>query len=495
MESNLSEKEHQLLLDAIKEHAIFMIDTEGYIISWNEGAKRLKGYEEEEVMGKHLRMLFLPEDQVGRPEREMKKALDTGKFEEEWWRLKKDGSKFWAHVILQPVFDEHNTHIGFAKITTDRTEQKRLNELNTFLMNQMAGYAIFLLDRKGKISNWSKAAESITGFTEEDALGKFLSMFYQAQKDSSIEPMIARQLAKALEDKYEDENWKVRKDGSYFWASYVIAPLHNKDGFVVMIRDLTEKKNLEQASKANLALEASNRELERFAYVVSHDLNEPIRKISILSDQLQGENPRQQGLVSRIHNACKRARALISDILQLSSLAHAKVFVEQDLTIILQNVLDSLSEQIREKQARVLYQPLPGASVITSQMEQLFQNLIGNAIKFCCAHDQPPLIQIEGRILEQNDVSEEVLNQVHLASRYLEIKVQDNGIGFEAEYATSIFDLFVRLHAKTEYEGTGVGLAICKKVAESHGGCITVYSEKGKGSLFVVTIPANQNAR
>lgn len=493
MDVTISAKEHQLLLDAIKDHAIFMMDTNGMIISWNEGAKRLKGFDEEDVLGQHFRMLFLPEDRAaGKPEHELREALETGKSEEEWWRLRKDGSRFWAHVILQPVFDDGGTHIGFAKITTDRTEQKRMDELNGFLMNEPAGYAIFLLDRQGRVAQWSRAAETLTGFSEAEALGRPLADFYVSDGNEPLHQLVERQLAAAAASRHEEEAWKRRKDGTYFWAVTVLSPLHNGNGFVVLWRDLTEKRSFEQAARANAALEASNKELERFAYVASHDLNEPLRKISIFCNMLEADNPKQADLIAKITAACTRAKSLIGDILHLSLLAHTKTFATTDLNLVLRNVVDSLQEQIREKEARIESSPLPAIAVIPSQIEQLFQNLVSNAIKFCCPDNQSPLVQVRGTVLPRAALPGELREALRPSDEYLRLEVQDNGIGFQQAQSANIFELFTRLHNKSEYEGTGVGLAICKKVAESHGGHITAFSEKGKGTLFVVTLPMSQ---
>lgn len=489
MDSTISEKEHQLLLDAIKDHAIFMMDTNGHVVSWNEGAKRLKGFEPEDILGKHFRLLYLPEDQEGRPEHGMKIALETGKFEEEWWRLKKDGSIFWAHVILQPIFDESKKHVGFAKVTTDRTEVKRINELNTFLMNEVTDYAIFLLDKSGNISLWSKAAEDIFGYAEQEVIGQSLTIIFPNGNDGNDKQHIRTHLSEALSGKYKDEDWKVRKGGSHFWASYVITPLYDKNGFVVMIRDLTEKRAYEQASKANIALAATNEALERFAHIASHDLKEPVRKISIFCQLLKSETPKQEKLIDKITNASTRMNNLIDDILDFSSNSKQQPYIKQDLNQILRNVLETLDEVIKEKGAIIKYTPLPSASVIPSQIEQLFQNLISNAIKFCCLDNQVPKINISGDIVPKEHLNAALLNQMMHSENYLQIKVQDNGIGFDQKYSSGIFDLFKRLHGNKEYEGTGLGLSICKKVVENHGGFISAVSEIGKGALFIVTLP------
>jgi PAS domain S-box-containing protein len=403
--------------------------------------------------------------------------------------MRKDGSRFWAHVILQPVFDEHKKHVGYAKITTDRTEQKRINELNAFLMNEVADFAIFLLDKAGNVAKWSKAAEKIIGYTEQEVIGKSLSILYPDTHESNIREAVETHLSEARNAKHEEENWRVRKDGSFFWANYVITPLHNQDGYVVMIRDLTEKRAYEQTSKANIALTASNKQLERFAHIASHDLKEPVRKISIYSHLLKAETPKQEKLIDKIIHASRRMVNLIDDILDFSSISKRQPFQKQDLKSILHNVLDSLEVVIKEKGAIVRHTPLPSALVIPSQMEQLFQNLITNALKFCCLNDQTPHINIEGAIVPKEHLGAARLNHMRHSDHYLQIKVQDNGIGFEQKYATKIFDLFKRLHGKPEFEGTGIGLSICKKVVENHGGYITAISEKGKGALFIVTLP------
>ena len=493
MHSLIGGKEHQLLLDAIKDHAIFMMDVDGLIISWNDGATRLKGFTKEDVIGQHYRMLFQPEDKEKKhPERGMQEALATGKFEEEWWRMKKDGSRFWAHVSLQPIFDEGGEHIGFAKVTSDITEQKRINDLNDFLMNEVTGYAIFLLDKGGKVSKWSKAAESIIGFKEEEVLGKSLSILYLDNAKGNGEREVQQHLAEALNDRYEEEGWKVRKDGSHFWANYIITPLHNKEEYVVLIRDLTDKRAFEQESKANTSLTTTNKQLERFASVISHELKEPIRKISVFSHMLKADSPAQGQLIDRILLSCNRATNLLESIVELAFVTHLKEPVEQDLNVVVKNVLDLLDEEVKEKGAVIKYHSLPRASFIPGQVELLVQNLIGNALRFCCTDGETPVIHIEGSIVPKEKLETQLLDTMRHSERYLQIKVTDNGIGFEQEYSSKVFDFFTRLHGLSEYEGTGVGLAICKRVAENHGGSIAAFSEKGKGTLIVITFPYNE---
>ncbi|GAB4094314.1 sensor histidine kinase [Flaviaesturariibacter terrae] len=490
MYSNIREKEHQLLLDAIKEHAIFMIDKEGYIISWNDGAQRLKGFTADEVLGKHYRILFAPEDQQqGRPERAMRSALEKGKFTEDWWRARKDGSRFWAHVSLQPIYDENQQHIGFAKITSDISAQKRLNELNDFLMNEVTGYAIFLLDSEGKIAKWSKAAESIVGYSETEALGRTLALFSINTNSTESEAEAARHLAEANGNRYEEEGWKRHKDGRQFWANYVLSPVHNSEGYVVLIRDLTEKRAFEQEQLTNKELSALNEQLERFVFVASHDLKEPVRKISVFAHMLQAGTGDQPFIIGKIISACKRVSNLLDNILELSQLTAAQPVLITDLNTLLARALATLDEEIRRKGALVHVSPLPTAPVIPEQFEQLLENLIGNALKFGCVADCRPEIFVESVIVRKESLKPGVLSALKPSEQYLRLKVRDNGIGFRQEYAPAIFDLFGKLHGSGAYEGTGMGLAICKKIAENHGGQIAAFSEPGKGALFVVTLP------
>lgn len=490
MESSLSEKEHQHLLDAIKDHAIFMMDVDGNIASWNEGAKRLKGYEEEEVIGKHFRMLFLPEDQEsGRPECEMNDAIEKGKHEEDWWRVRKDGSRFWAHVILQPIMDDNNKHIGFAKITSDITDYKRIDELNHFLMNETAGYAIFLLDNDGKIVEWSKAAESIIGYTKKEIEGKSLSVLYVNKENENVRNRVEQHLSKAKTDRFEEDNWKVKKDGSIFWANYIITPLHNENGFVVMIRDLTDKRNYEQEIKTNSALMASNTQLEHFASITSHELREPVRKISTFCHKLKPESPEQEILINKILSSSKRLSTLLDDILELSLLTPGRVTVKKDLNTTIRNVIDSFEEEIQNTNAVINYKPLDGKPVVPGQIEQVMENLLSNALKFCCAGNNLPVINIESDIVVKENLEAELLETMIHTEHYLLIKVSDNGIGFDQTQSSKIFGLFSRLHRSTEFEGTGVGLSICRRIIDNRGGNITAYSEKGKGTSFVITLP------
>jgi PAS domain S-box-containing protein len=487
------QEDYHLLVDSINDYAIYMLDVEGNITTWNAGAQRMKGYSPEEIIGRNFTTLFILEDQEKeKPQKELRTALSKGRYEEEGWRVRKDGSRFWANIIITPVYDEKKTHIGFAKVTRDLTEKRRTEELYLLLVNQVKEYAIFMLDIEGNILTWNEGAERIKGYTAHDIIGRHFSTFYPAEDLAANKPK--NELAIAIRTgKYEEEGWRIKKDGSRFWANVTITPIYTDKhiGFAKVTRDLTRRKELEQLTRANIILEATNKELERFAVTASHDLKEPLRKIMTFSSRALDDkaNPlhdKHREYLEKVMSSAKRMDTMIADILSYSSLSQKQHFKKASLEAILTEVLDSLEDAIEEKKAIVRHQDLPDAIVIPVQMGRLFQNLISNSLKFS-RKDEPPVIEISQKLLDKTEVNEE---GIWPSEQYLQLNVKDNGIGFEQEYAEKIFNLFDRLHGRATYEGTGVGLAICRKIAENHGGTIKAKSAPGEGAEFTIIIPA-----
>ncbi len=243
--------------------------------------------------------------------------------------------------------------------------------------------------------------------------------------------------------------------------------------------------------QSNQKLEMSNAELQQYASVASHDLQEPLRKIttfsSILKDRLHIAEPDLRLYLDKIVAASGRMRSLINDLLNYSKLSSASVFVRSNLNEIITETLDDLELSIHEKEARVVVEKLPPAEVIPGQIRQAFQNIIGNALKFSKA-DVAPLIKISGcRIAEKS-----LTASPDEAGNYLRITIKDNGIGFDENYTHKIFDLFQRLHAREDYEGTGIGLAIVKKIVEQHNGLLSARSKEGEGATFIMVLPVSQ---
>ena len=356
------------------------------------------------------------------------------------------------------------------------------------MLGEIEDYAIIFLDVEGTINRWNKGAETIKGYSEAEALGKHFELFYTEEDKRARLPAFL--LATAREKgKATHEGWRVRKNGSLFWGMTVITALHDDDnhviGFAKMTRDLTERKIAEDnLAEKNRQLERTNAELSSFAYIASHDLQEPLRKIqtflSRISDMEKGKlSEKSADFFTRIQLASQRMQQLIDDLLSYSRMNPDKnKFEDVDLSTVVAAAQNDLSETIAEKKPKIDVGGLPVVSGIPFQLEQLFNNLLSNALKFV-KPDVTPAITI---------TSTKISNSFGKA--FHKIVVADNGIGFEPENNAKVFELFHRLHGRSEYAGTGIGLAICKKIAENHDGYIEAEGRPGVGATFYLFLPA-----
>jgi PAS domain S-box-containing protein len=497
------EERYRLMVEGVKDYAIFMLDTGGHILTWNEGAQRIKGYAANEIIGKHFSTFYTAEDLAdGKPARELRIAIQTGKYEEEGWRVKKNGSVFWANVVITALFNEANQHIGFSKVTRDLTERKqnqedlRLSEERyRSLVEQVTDYGIFMMDQKGRVVNWNEGARRISGYTQSDIIGKYFSIFYPPEDILSGKPAGELQVALAS-GTYEEEGWRVRQDGRLFWASIVITAMYNPAGlhigFSKVTRDLTERKEAERILRESndryrsltIELQRSNEDLQRFAHVASHDLKEPARKVKLFSSRLDEEYrallpEKAQQFVTKIQHSADRMLAMIQGVLTYSSLNSTPQLLEWiDLNQLLAQIETDLDVLMLEKQAQLTRQALPCVEGVPLLLYQLFYNLITNALKFAKATEPAQISLSTIRLVDE---------------KYVQIQVADKGIGFDAKYAEKVFETFTRLHAKDDYEGTGLGLALCKKIVHRHGGTITVESAINEGTTFLITLPRQQS--
>jgi PAS domain S-box-containing protein len=503
-----NEERYSQMIDEIQDYAIILLSPEGIIQNWNTGAHKIKGYTADEIIGQSLQTFYTPEDKAKQlPQSLLDEARLNGRALHEGWRIRKDGSRFWGSIVITALHDKNANVTGFMKITRDLTErkeaedrqlrytqyleeQRRAEERYHKMIDEIQDYAILLLDKDGNIQNWNTGAEKIKGYTAEDIIGKNFSIFYTSEDRASNLPFRLLGVAKDT-GRATHEGWRVRKDGTKFWGSIVITALHNDNneviGYSKVTRDLTERKLAEDRLKQYaLQLEQKNQELEEFSYVASHDLKEPLRKIVTFGDLLQhnvkdSTDEKMVNYVVRMQDAARRMMQLIEDLLEFSLIGkREQSFEPTDLNHVLEHVLQDVEGSIQKQHAVVNADTLPTLVANPLQMHQLFQNLVSNALKF--NDKEKPVISITYKPAGTPD------NPAH------EIRVHDNGIGFEPAEATRIFEAFRRLHGRLEYAGSGIGLAICKKIVELHHGAILATGEKEKGATFIITLPNEQPA-
>jgi len=270
---------------------------------------------------------------------------------------------------------------------------------------------------------------------------------------------------------------------------------NNVIGLLGLFTDITERKQAEQKLRAFASqLQHSNRELQDFAYVASHDLQEPLRKVNVFSDRLKAKcgqaiGPEGTHYLDRIQDATKRMQTLINDLLSFSRITtQTHPFAPVNLNLVVRGVLSDLEARIEQDQAKVEVGDLPTIEADALQMRQLFQNLIGNALKYH-KPEVSPVVQVQSQLVH---VQADASGSSSAAPERCQISVVDNGIGFDEKYSDRIFQVFQRLHNRAEYEGSGMGLAICRKIADRHNGEIVTRSTPGVGSTFIVTLPVKQ---
>ncbi|MGB3438302.1 MAG: PAS domain S-box protein [Actinophytocola sp.] len=305
---------YRLLVRNVRDYGVFLLDPAGHIISWNIGAERIKGYHEEEILGKHFSVFYPPEDIAdGKPERELRKAIADGRVEDEGWRLRKDGTRFWANVVITALFDDTGKLRGFGKIIRDMTDRRmddealRASEERFRLLVQgVRDYGIFMLDRTGHIISWNIGAERIKGYREQEILGKHFSVFYPPEDIADGKP--ERELREAIADgRLEDEGWRLRKDGTRFWANVVITALWDDTGklrgFGKVTRDMTERRNAEATLTERRRLlshlvEAQELERRRIAWDVHDDSIQAMVAVGMRLQLLAARLPEEQRTVA-----------------------------------------------------------------------------------------------------------------------------------------------------------------------------------------------------
>jgi len=484
------EQRLQLLIEAVVDYGIFLLDTEGHVVSWNTGAQRLKGWRREEILGRHFSTFYPPEAiATGWPQEELRRAVRDGRFEDEGWRLRKDGTRFWANVVITALRDPGTGELtGFAKVTRDLTERRaqeealRASEERLRLMLDSIGdHAIFMLDAKGCVQSWNRGAEAINGYSGPEIMGRHFRVFFSPEDRAASKPERELHLART-EGRFEDEGWRVRKDGSRFWGKVVVTPIYSRDGslmgYAKVTQDLSMHRRLHE-------LEQSTRRMNQFLAMLAHELRNPLAPIrnAVTIMQLDKDLPastrRYRDIIDRQLTQLTR---LVDDLLDVSRLTTGKIKLRRertDMAAVLSQSIETARPLIEARGHELVTHIAPAGELMVdgdpTRLTQVAQNLLVNAAKYTPDHGR-----IEVTAARQDG--------------FVEVVVRDNGRGLEATELDRIFELFEQgeagLSSPTD-GGLGVGLALARALVQMHGGAMTAASPgPGQGATFSFRVPA-----
>ncbi len=492
--AELDAAKFKLLVDSVRDYAIYMLDPHGIVISWNPGAERIKGYRAEEIIGRHFGLFYSPEDLAAdRPGRELRAAAESGRYEEDGWRVRKDGRRFRAHVVVTPLLGPAGELTGFAKVTQDVTQRweaeqalRESEERFRILVEQIRDYAVYMLDPHGRVSTWNLGAQRIKGYAADEVLGESLVRFYTEEDLASgrLQRLLGKAKATGVA---HDIGWRVRKDGSRFWAHVTITALHSPTGelygFTKIVRDLTERVEAEAQAKAYEAAKEAIEVRDDFLSIAAHELRTPLTAALL---QLQGvqrltqsappqwQHERIAAGVSAAIRSGRQLADLVETLLDVSRIATNRIRLnleELDLVEACREAIERLQEMTAQAGCEVRFSA-PAQAVgrwDRLRIEQALMNLLSNACKYA------PGSVIEVGVAAQDE-------QVTIA-------VQDNGPGIAQEHVERIFERFERAVSSSHYGGLGLGLYVTRQIAEVHGGRIEVETAAGDGSTFRLHLP------
>jgi PAS domain S-box-containing protein len=510
------------LLTGLREYGIFLLDPAGRVVSWSAGAEAITGYPAAAVLGRPVSMLWRegPGDGVGSGENArtpvagnlpgdeepsesspalatiLSRAAATGSARREGWSVRQNGEEYRADESFSAIYGNASDPTGYLVILRDDTARWReaealhLSQVTFSGILEIASEAVVSVDESQRITFFNRGAEAIFGYSPKEAIGQPLSMLLP----SSGRAKHARNLREFGESpvaaRYMGDRGEIagmRKSGEIFPAEASISSLDvgGTRIYTAVLRDVSERRRIEDAVKANsLELARSNAELEQFAYVASHDLQEPLRMVAsytkLLARRYQGKlDADADEFIEYAVDGVNRMQELINDLLAYSRAgSRRRDPVDVPMDEVLERVLKDLGPTIEETGVTVVSGALPVVRGDTGQLAQLLRNLVANAIKFR-GTTAPPRVEVSAE-----RVGDEWI-----------FSVADNGIGIAPEFSERIFVIFQRLHSRTEYPGTGIGLSICRKIVERYGGRIWVESDPGEGAVFRFSLPAGEAKR
>lgn len=493
-----SEERFRLLVEQAKDYAIIMVDVNGNISSWNSGAEAIKGYKKEEVIGKSISLFYTEEDKERNEcENNLKIAREKGHYECEGWRVKKDKSLFWANIIYTSLYDEDGNLKGYSKVTRDITEKKkaedRLKRSNQFLNTVLDNLPSMVFVKEAselRFVRLNKAGERLLGYNREDLIGKNDYDFFPKEQADFFTSKDREALGKMEVTDIQEEI--IQTTSGPKWLHTKKIPILGADGKPEYLLGISEditarKKNEDKILELNAELQNSikqlenaNNELEAFTYSVSHDLRAPLRAIHgytailerELSDKLDDESKKM--MISVKLNAVKMGQ-LIDDLLSLSRLGKKSLSKkETDMNDLIHKCIDELKRSVNFTNTKFIIEPLDTVNADPALMFQVFFNLLSNAVKYSSLKENP-LVEISS-IRDEDEII------------YM---VKDNGTGFDMRYYNKLFGVFQRLHDSSEFEGTGVGLALVKRIVTKHNGRVWAVSEVNSGATFYVALKIN----
>lgn len=475
----------RMLVSSVRDYAIFLLNPQGIIVSWNVGAQRIKGYSAEEIIGQHFSRFYTADAlAMDWPAEELRRARRDGRFEDEGWRVRRDGSRFWANVIITPMFAASGTLLGFSKITRDLTERReheeRLRQSEENLRSLVEGvkdHAIFPLDADGTVAGWNAGAERLTGFVADEVVGRPWSMFFTDEDTAGGKPKTTLDTA-AQSGSAQSVGWRLRKDGTRFWAEARLTLLRDRDGlvrgFVHIVRDLTERRRVQE-------LENEGQRINEFIAMLAHELRNPLAPIGNAVGIMEkiSSSPQVAWCAQLIGRQVVHLTRLVDDLLDASRITSGKIQLRME-PLLLRDVVASAVDSVRSfvsSYGHALDVELPDDPIPMNgdptRLTQVVINLLNNAAKYTPNGGRVSL-------------------QLERYGALATIRVADNGIGMSQELIESAFDLFVQGERTLDRAegGLGIGLPLVRRIAALHGGSVTAHSAgHGLGSEFTVMLP------
>ena len=492
-----TDEHYRMMVEQVRDYGILMLDLQGHVLSWNAGAEQIKGYRAEEIIGKHY-SVFYPKEEVkaGTPQRHLEMVKSVGSMDFQGWRLRKDGSRFWANVTMTTLHDQEGTPFGFVKMTRDVTEKRSMEEALQKSRNMLerlfetAPDAVVVVDGNGSIRKVNQQTEVLFGYMREELIGQRVEHLiperyhkqHRHHRRAYFEDPRPRKMGVGL------ELYGLSQDGREIPLDIMLNPIETNEGTwaFAVIRDITQQKlsdakisELNSVLKNQVAqLAATNRELEAFSYSVSHDLRAPLRHVIGFVDLLnsrvaEGLDDKSRHYLQVITEAAQKMGTLIDNLLAFSRMGRAEIMkTKVDLTVLVRDTVKELAEEVRDRELEWEIAPLPQVFGDAAMLRQVVYNLVANAIKFTRSR---PRARIEIGALDREDETQ--------------FYVRDNGVGFDAAYVNKLFGLFQRLHRTDEFEGTGVGLAIVQRIITRHSGRVWAEGSLEGGATFWFTLP------